>query len=66
MVSALYDTASFITDEEYRTKYPERPPADVQAMFEKPFLYGARSSHMTQRRIPEVAVIPLYGYGNRT
>lgn len=39
MVSTLYDTASFITDEEYRTKFPERPSADVQAMVEKLFLY---------------------------
>lgn len=39
LVSTLYDTASFITDEEYRAKYPERPPADVQAMVEKPFLH---------------------------
>ena len=39
MLSTLYDTASFLTDDEYKRKYPDRLPADVQAMVEKPFLY---------------------------
>lgn len=56
MVSMLYDTASFITDEEYRTKYPERPPADVQAMVEKPFLYILSQSSRSD--IDQLTYIP--------
>ena len=37
--STLYDTASFLINDEYKRKYPDHLPADVQAMVEKPFLY---------------------------
>jgi hypothetical protein len=39
MASTLYDTLNFLTDKEYKEKFPERPDADVQAMVERPFLY---------------------------
>lgn len=57
MVSTLYDTASFITDEEYRDKYPERPPADVQAMVEKPFLYVLGQSSSSD--VDQLSYIPV-------
>lgn len=57
MVSTLYDTASFVTDEEYRTKYPGRPPADVQAMVEKPFLYVLGQSSSSD--IDQLSYIPF-------
>ena len=37
--STLYDTASFLINDECKRKYPDHLPADVQAMVEKPFLY---------------------------
>lgn len=37
--STLYDTKSFLINDEYKRKYPDHLPADVQAMVEKPFLY---------------------------
>lgn len=57
MVSTLYDTASFVTDKEYRTKYPGRPPADVQAMVEKPFLYVLGQSSSSD--IDQLSYIPV-------
>ena len=57
MVSTLYDTASFVTDKEYRTKYPGRPPANVQAMVEKPFLYVLGQSSSSD--IDQLSYIPV-------
>ena len=39
MASTLYDSECFLTNAEYREKFPERPNVDVQALVEKPFLY---------------------------
>ena len=39
MISALYDPAVFLTDDEYKERYPDRPPVDVQAVIERPYLY---------------------------
>lgn len=39
MMCFLYDTANFLTDEEYRKQFPEKSPLDVQRFVEKPRLY---------------------------
>ena len=39
MISALYYPAVFLTDDEYKERYPDRPPVDVQAVIERPYLY---------------------------
>ena len=39
MISALYDPAVFLTDDEYKERYPDSPPVDVQAVIERPYLY---------------------------
>lgn len=47
MISALYDPAVFLTDEEYKERYPDRPPVDVQSAVEKPYLYILGQSKAT-------------------
>ena len=39
MISALYDPVVFLSNQEYREKYPERPPVDVPSAVERPYLY---------------------------
>ena len=39
MLSVIYDPALFLTNDEYRNKYPERPKIDVQSVIERPHLY---------------------------
>lgn len=39
MISALYDHAVFLSDEEFKDRYHDRTPVDVQSAVEKPFLY---------------------------
>lgn len=39
MTSTLYDPAVFLTNEEYREKYPEIPLVDIQSAVENPYLY---------------------------
>lgn len=39
MVSFLYNTKNFLTDEEYKEKFPENLPMDVQSFVERPKLY---------------------------
>ncbi|VDI34881.1 Hypothetical predicted protein [Mytilus galloprovincialis] len=39
MLSWLYDTANYLTNQEYMEKYPERRPINVQAEVEKPKIY---------------------------
>uniref|UniRef100_A0A8W8L0T5 Uncharacterized protein n=1 Tax=Magallana gigas TaxID=29159 RepID=A0A8W8L0T5_MAGGI len=39
MISALYDTAVYLRDEEFKERYPDRTPVDVQSAVEKPYLY---------------------------
>jgi hypothetical protein len=38
MVSCIYDPAVFLTNEEYKSKYPHKKN-DVQSTIEKPHLY---------------------------
>lgn len=38
IVCFLYDTANFLTDEEYRKQFPEKSPLDVRSFVEKPRL----------------------------
>lgn len=46
MISALYDPAVFLTDEEYKERYPDRPPVDVQSARETiPIYFGSVKSH---------------------
>lgn len=47
MISALYDTAVFLTDEEFKERYPDRTPVDVQSAVEKPCLYILGQSKAT-------------------
>lgn len=39
MVSFLYNTKNFLTDKEYKEKFPEKLPMDVQSFVERPKLY---------------------------
>lgn len=39
MVSFLYNTNNFLTDKEYKEKFPENLPMDVQTFVERPKLY---------------------------
>ena len=39
MVSFLYDHLNYLTDEEFKEKFPQSPPLDVQSFVEKPRLY---------------------------
>lgn len=47
MISALYDTAVYLTDEEFKERYPDRTPVDVQSAVEKPYLYILGQSKAT-------------------
>ena len=47
MISTLYDPKLFITNREYKCKFPERSPIDVQATIEKPYLYILGQSKST-------------------
>lgn len=38
IVCFLYDTANFLTDEEYRKQFPEKSPLDVRSFVKKPRL----------------------------
>ena len=48
MVSLLYETSTFLTNEEYKTSYPQRQPVDVQTAVERPNLYifGQSGKHI--------------------
>ena len=51
MISALYDPVVFLSNQEYREKYPERPPVDVPSAVERPYLYilgQSKSSDLDQ------------------
>lgn len=51
MVSSLYDQAVYLTNEEYKLRYPNRPPIDVQSVVERPYLYilgQSKSSDLDQ------------------
>jgi hypothetical protein len=39
MLQFLYDPAVFLTDQEYRETFPEKPPLNVQAFIEKPQIF---------------------------
>jgi hypothetical protein len=39
MISPLYDPAIFLTNEEFKQRFPERQPIDVKGAVEKPYLY---------------------------
>lgn len=51
MISTLYDPAVFLTNQEYREKYSERPLVDIQSAVERPYLYilgQSKSSDLDQ------------------
>jgi hypothetical protein len=39
MVSVIYDNALFLTNEEYKLRFPNRKPIDVASTVEHPKLY---------------------------
>lgn len=39
MTCFLYDPMNFITDQEFKTRYPERKPVNIQSLVERPQLY---------------------------
>ena len=39
MISALYDPVVFLSNQEYREKYPEKPPVDVSSAVKRQYLY---------------------------
>lgn len=47
MVSTLYNSNLYITNQEYCQIFPDRPPIDVQATVEKPHLYILGQSKST-------------------
>lgn len=74
MISALYDPAIFLTDEEFQQKYPDNPPVDVQSVVEKPYLYilgQSKSSDVdqlsyTSTRLEDINSIHLPTYHQGT
>ena len=39
MISCIYDRAFYLTNQEYKAKYPDRKPVHVQSLVEKPKMY---------------------------
>ena len=49
MVSVIYDNALFLTNEEYKLRFPNRKPIDVASTVEHPKLYILGQSKSTDK-----------------
>jgi hypothetical protein len=47
MISCIYDRAFYLTNQEYKAKYPDRKPVHVQSLVEKPKMYVFGQSKST-------------------
>lgn len=61
MTSTLYDPAVFLTNQEYREKYPEIPLVDIQSEVERPYLYILGQS--TSSDLDQLSYLYLYKTG---